>query len=171
MRPALTQYFAPNLYGYLYAYLPGLWRTQGLKLTAMYQQQLRNDGLQFKELAANSLPRGFESVAGSRMAMASAWQFKWTADYAIPMYFGEISMGSVAYIRNFVLTPHFDSTSFSDGQLWSAGADLVAHFGKLLMIPYETNLGISFSYLGGSWMAKSAQEKPFYVGLVFDIDL
>lgn len=171
LRPVLTQYFAPNLYGYLYAYLPGLWRTQGLKLSAMYQLQLRGQGLQFKELAVNTLPRGFEAVAGSRMAMASAWQFKWTADYAIPMYFGEISMGSIAYIRNFVLTPHFDSTHFQDGQLWSTGADLVAHFGKLLMIPYETNLGVSFSYLGGSWLSKAGVEKPYYVGLVFNIDI
>ena len=122
----------PNLYAYVYGYLPGLWKTQGLRLTGMVQQQIRPLGPFFGELSVNTLPRGFDPKAGQAFAQANPFQWKLTADYAIPVYVGDISIPGIAYIRNFVLTPHGDFTGFPGGNLWSAGADFTAELSKLI---------------------------------------
>jgi hypothetical protein len=169
-RPSLEKVFMPSVFGYLYGYLPGFSRTQGLRLTAMVQQQLTpGTGLYFGELGANVLPRGFESDALQAVAQASPFQFKLTADYAIPIYVGDINIPGIAYIKNFVLTPHGDFTGFSDGNLWSAGADFTAEMAKLIL-PFDASLGVSLSYLGGSWYKNMDQEKPWSVELILGMD-
>ena len=168
--PPLDKVFMPSIFGYLYGYLPGFSRTQGLRLTAMVQQQLTpGTGLYFGELGANVLPRGFESDALQAVAQASPFQFKLTADYAIPIYVGDWYIPGVAHIRNFVLTPHGDYMGLSGGNLWSAGADLTAELSKLIL-PFNSSLGVSFSYLGGSFYANTGQERPWSVELIFGMD-
>ena len=172
LRPGQTHFFTPNLYGYMYGYLPGLWRSQGLKLTGMVQRQLRPaEGLIFGELAVQTLPRGFDSGVGSIMAQAHPLQWKLTADYAVPIYVGDISIPGLAYITHVVLTPHADFTGFGSGgdNLWSAGADLTASLAKLLL-PYSSSLGVSFSWLGGSWYSSSRQDRPWSVSLIYNMD-
>ena len=168
-RPGLGQLFTPNAYAYLYGYLPGLWRTQGLRLTALLQRQFRTEELIFGELSANTLPRGFDDEIGPIVAQGNPLQWKVTADYAIPIYVGDINIPGLAYIKNFVLTPHGDYTGLSNGNLWSAGADLTAEMAKLIL-PFDSSLGVSFSWLGGSWYEKTGQERPWSVELVFDMD-
>jgi len=170
-RPGIANYFTPYAYARLYGYLPGLLRSQGLKLSALYVQQIRSEGLQFRENTSSVLPRGFDSSFFPTLARDESWQLNWSVDYAIPIYVGELSMGSVAYIRNFVLTPYYERMRFKGGNLWSAGSSVAAVFGKLLMIPAEVTLGVSLSYLGGSWMPNTGITTPFYAGLVFDISL
>ena len=171
VRPGLDQVFTPNIYAYAYGYLPGIWSAQGLKLTGLVQRQLRPRGQVFGELTANTLPRGFDSSIGSVVAQANPLQWRVTADYAIPIYVGDISIPGIAYIKNFVLTPHGDFSGL-DGirnNLWSAGADLTAEMAKLIL-PFDTSLGVSFSYLGGSWYQNTGQEKPWSVELIFNMD-
>ena len=169
-RPSLEKVFMPSVFGYLYGYLPGFSRTQGLRLTAMVQQQLTpGTGLYFGELGANVLPRGFESDALQAVAQASPFQFKLTADYAIPIYVGDWYIPGVAHIRNFVLTPHGDYMGLSGGNLWSAGADFTAELSKLIL-PFNSSLGVSFSYLGGTFYANTGQERPWSVELIFGMD-
>ena len=48
--------------------------------------------------------------------------------------------------------------------------------GNLAWIPYPCSLGVSASWLGGPYfktLAETAEEgrKPYYVGLVFSVDL
>lgn len=169
LRPGLTGQFTPNVYAYLYGYLPGLWKTQGLRLTGMVQQQMVSRELYFGEMAVNTLPRGFDSPVSSVLAQASPLQWKVTADYAIPIYLGDLNIPGVAYITHFLLTPHADFTGFSKGNLWSAGADLTARLAKLIL-PFDSTLGVSFSWLGGSWYKNTGQEKPWSVDLVFGMD-
>ena len=171
LRPGLTGLFTPNYYLYGYGYLPGLWLPQGLRLTGIYQQQLRKDKYQFGELYASVLPRGFGPSAGARIAQNSASQYRVTADYAIPIYVGDLSLGPVTYIRNFLLTPHFDFCGFQEGNLWSAGADLSAQLGHLFFFTFDCSLGVSFSYLGGSWYSNTAEGKPFSVSMIFSFDI
>ena len=169
-RPGLEKTFTPNVYAYLYGYLPGIWRSQGLKLTALVQRQIRPEALTFGELGANTLPRGFDDEVGPILARESPLQWKVTADYAIPIYVGDINIPGFAYITHFVLTPNGDYTGLSGGgNLWSIGADLTAEMPKLIL-PYDTSLGGSFSYLGGSWYKNTDQEKPWSVELIFDVD-
>ena len=169
LRPGLTRQFAPNLYAYVYGYLPGIWKTQGLRLSGMYQQQVHRDMPFFGELSVNTLPRGFDPGAASAFAQANPCQWKLTADYAIPIYVGDINIPGVAYIKNFVLTPHGDFTGFQNGHLWSAGADFTANLAKLIL-PFDASLGVSFSYLGGSWYKYMDQDKPWSVELILGMD-
>lgn len=170
-RPGLTNLFAPNFYLYAYGYLPGLWLPQGLRITAIYQQQFLKQNLQFAELYAGVLPRGFPASAGSVVARSSDSQYRITADYSIPIYVGDLSLGPVTYIKNFLLTPHFDYTGLKTGNLWSAGADLTAEVSHLLMFNFDGSIGVSFSYLGGSWYSHVANGKPFSVSMIFSFDL
>ena len=169
-RPGLDKVFTPSVYAYFYGYLPGFWRTQGLRLTAMFQHQLTPaDKLYFGELGANIVPRGFDSYALQAVAQASPLQWKVTADYAIPIYVGDWYIPGIAHIRNFVLTPHADYTGLSGTNLWSAGADFTAELSKLIL-PFHSSLGVSVNYLGGSFYAQTERDRRWSVELIFGMD-
>lgn len=168
MRPGLTDMFSPTTYGYLYGYLPGLYQTHGLKLTGMVQQQM--EGSVFQDSSVSTLPRGFDGAVGSLVAENNHQQWRITADYAMPFTIGgDISLMPVAYILNFVATPHFDYTGFAEGNLWSVGLDLSAKLGCAMALATDMELGISACFLGGTWFGQSGQKKPWFVGPVFDM--
>lgn len=174
-RPALDKVFTPSVYAYMYGYLPGFFsRTQGIRLTAMVQRQLTPaGGLYYGELGADILPRGFDGDVLQTVGEAAPTQFKLTADYAIPIYVGDWYIPGVAHIRNFVLTPHGDYTGLSTGpsldNLWSVGADFTAELTKLLL-PFDSSLGVSVNYLGGSFYANTEQERRWSAELIFSMD-
>ena len=83
---------------------------------------------------------------------------------------GDLSLRPVLYISHFLLTPHADFTLLSGAwNLWSAGADLTAELRRILVLDFDTSVGVSFSWLGGSWMEASGQTKPYHVGLVYNM--
>ena len=169
IRPGLMDIFKPITYGYVYGYLPGLYKTHGLKLTAMKQQQM-NDAY-FPDITLNTLPRGFDSSISSIIAASNSSQWRITADYAMPFCIrGDISLMPIFYIRNFVLTPHFDYTGFSEGNLWSAGIDIAANMGYVIAFAFDATIGLSFSYLGGTWFGNTGLRLPFNIGPVFEVD-
>lgn len=161
-RPGLTRFFAPNVYAYLYGYLPGIVREQGLRLTGMVQQRLGNGW--FPDAYASVLPRGFED-APEAFALGKT-QWKVTADYAVPIYVGDISVFSpVVYIKNFLLVPFFDYARSGSSGLMSAGAALTAELANILWIPFDSSVGVQASWhnapTGQSWA----------VELVFSVDI
>ena len=172
LRPGLGQYYAPNVYGYAYGYVPGFTRSQGLKLTFMAQSWTRSCLL--GELYVNTLPRGFDAVDRSFVGQVFPRQWRITADYAIPIYVGDINIPVVAYIKNFLLTPHFDYTglpySSKNYDLWSVGADLSASLARLFVIPFDASIGVSFSYLGGTLFQYLEKSKPYSFSLIFGVD-
>ena len=168
-RPGLDKYYSPNIYGYAYGYLPGFTRAQGLRWTAT--AQTRTGECTIGEVFANVLPRGYESEASALVGQVFPWQWKLTADYAIPIYVGDISIPGVAYIKNFLLTPHADYTGLTYGyDLWSVGADLSASLARLFVLPFDASLGVSFSYLGGTLYPYLEMEKPYSVSLILGVD-
>ena len=169
MRPGLAQYYAPNLYGYVYGYLPGLTRLQGLKWTLTGQRKLGD--CRIGDLYANTLPRGYEGKAPALFGQLFDWQWRVTADYAIPIYVGDLSIPAVAYIKNFLLTPHADYSGLPQGfNLWSAGADISASLARLFVLPFDASIGLSCSYLGGSLYSQTGMEKPWSLSLIFGVD-
>ena len=169
LRPQAQPHFRPVVYGYTYAYLPGIWRTQGIKVTGTIQHQLGN--ALFGDISVAVLPRGFNSSANSYIANNYRTQWRVTADYAIPIYVGDLSVPALGYIRNFLLTPHGDFTGLGKKDfLWSAGADLVANMGELLFLSTNINLGVSFSWLGGNIYNETEQKKPYSVSLILSFD-
>ena len=169
-RPGLTDLFAPNIYGYAYGYLPGFYQTHGIKLTAMYQKELRDQDTVFGDVTVNAAPRGFSSSVAYSIATDCPVSWKVTADYAIPFTIGgDLSLMPVCYIRNFVLTPHADFAGLPDGNLWSVGSDLAADLGYILLAAIDAKLGVSFSFLGGTWFSASGQKDTYYIGPVFSM--
>ena len=185
-RPGLTHIYSPVWYGYLYGYLPGFTRTQGLRLTAMGQYQIPT-GAPFGENSVQMLPRGVNASYGTAIARKSAGQLRLTADYAIPIYIGDISwLSPVAYVKNLLLIPHVDWMGFGGkrngkgnpltSSLVSAGADFTVELGNFLWAPFPCSVGVSASWIGGpyaSTLAESAGKdwKPYSVGLVFSLDI
>jgi hypothetical protein len=175
-RPGLTSVFAPAAYGYLYGYLPGIVPQQGLRLSALGQWAAGREGAA-RESRVNILPRGFETLSGNALMQKSPWQYRLTADYAIPIYAGDLSfLSPVMYITHFELIPHCDATFFKGGTLLSAGASLTAGIANLLWIPFPGRIGVSASYNGGSaYDALKAADFPIdgrvHVGLVFSMDI
>jgi len=181
--PGLTKIYTPTWYGYLYGYLPGLTGVQGLRLTALGQKQV-NTGAPFGENGVQILPRGFTSADATAVARKSAGQLRLTADYAIPIYVGDISWFSpVAYLSHFLLIPHVDWTwlgGFAEkggkegsSSLLSAGADLTVELGNFLWAPFPCSVGVSASWLGGPYYTELPDEdrKPWSVELVFSLDI
>ena len=180
-RVMLDDLYSSAAYIYAYGYVPGFTLTQGLKVSARYQHQF--DAGFRRENAISVAPRGFDGTgAETFIRNISGDHLKITADYAIPIWTGDISLFSpVAYIKNFELTPHFDCTMFSErgrisgGMLFSAGASLVARLANILWIPYGCSIGISAGYNGGKSFdtIKDAGYgmKRAYVQFVFNIAL
>ena len=186
VRPGLGKIYSPVWYTYLYGYLPGITRTQGLRLSASTQYQLPT-GAPFGENSISIAPRGFTAADLRAIARKSAFQVKLTADYAIPVYVGDISWFSpVAYISHFLVITHVDWLGFGGARngigapekssLVSVGADLTVELGNFCWIPYPCSVGVSASWLGGPYfktLAEAAENgrKPYYVGLLFSVDL
>ena len=180
-RIMMDDLYSASAYCYAYGYLPGITLTQGLKLSARYQHQFRAELR--RENAISVAPRGFENSSAEYVIRNLSYDhLKLTADYAIPLWFGDISfLSPVAYIKNFEITPHFDYTMFSlgkglkDGGLFSAGASIVAKLANLLWIPYDCSIGITASYNGGpSFNIIKNSGYPMdnhYIGFIFDISL
>lgn len=180
-RIRLSDMFSSSAYFYGYGYLPGFTLTQGLKLTAKYQHQFEA-GVR-RENSISMVPRGFSgSDAEYFIRNISRNHLKITADYAIPIWVGDISwLSPVAYIKNFEITPHFDWMMFSSGKsiadngLFSAGASIVAKLANLLWVPFDCSIGITADWNGGPAFNKMKKSgchlDNHYIGLVFNIDL
>lgn len=176
-RLALSEYFSPDFYWYLYGYLPGLKADHGLRLTALGQHQF--DAVRF-ESAVKTRPRGLASDAlNNWMSAYAPSQIRLTADYAIPFCYCDFDrLSPLAYIKNFVLTPHVDYTflwfdhGYSGyGGLSSIGLDLTAKVANILWFPYGSEIGLSFCYNGGPSFsdikAAGVPMKRTSVGMVF----
>lgn len=156
MNAGLARWFSPVGYLYAYGYLPGITHSQGLRLGAMYQRQL-NGGAVFDTGLLNTLPRGLTASGDLRNEiMRARSSAKISADYAIPIYLGDFSIGPVFYGKRAVVTPHFDWTFigggdglFSGGGLFSAGVTAQIEFGCFFWIGTPVSIGLTWSYNGG----------------------
>lgn len=88
------------IYTYVYGYLPGLTRQQGLKLTASYQKQFSKEYFGFIPNAA-SMPRGYTNHILSDYT-------KFTVDYAIPIYLGDVSWPWLFFLKRLQVIPFVD---------------------------------------------------------------
>ena len=154
-RVGLDDLYSSSVFAYLYGYLPGLAPNQGLRVSALYQRQ---NGAPTGENAVNTLPRGFRNTSLSTFLSTYApGQLKWTADYAVPVYVGDISWFSpLFYITHFVVKPHADWLRMEygrglkgTGHLVSLGAEVTARLANFLWLPYDTSVGFSFDWNGG----------------------
>lgn len=176
-RPWVYDVLSPASYAYLYAYTPGLHSTHGFKFTALYENSSQN--AIFSEVLSTNVPRGYSSASNLSVSYFRH-KLRFTVDYAMPIIPIEWSgLKSIAYLRNLELIPYFDFSLYSDGSrmgsLYSAGADFILRLGNFAMLPYDTRVGLSFNYLGGSFFNSlhdmGAENKPFSLSLVFSVDV
>jgi len=176
LRPGLNQVFSPAVYTYIYGYLPGFTRLQGLRLNTMSQYLFRGEEM-FPEPQVACTPRGFDSGVGLVMAQKSNFHIKAGADYAIPVYVGDISiMGSFAYIRNFLLIPHTDAALFGRNFIGSTGIDITAELSTILTMPFDASIGVSLNALYGGSMQEFRDMEllgrlPLSASLIFSMDI
>jgi hypothetical protein len=166
---------SPMGYVYAYGYIPGIMRTHGIKLTAMMQSKLRDDS-PFSQQVVSILPRGLSSnsALGSHVSLYNEHLYKVTADYAIPIYIGDITLGgNLLTIKRLVAYPHFDYTFIGKDGLWSAGLDLTADLHAIVTLEWPCSFGLSFSWNGGSaWnnlVKKGISMNKWFVGPIFNV--
>ena len=174
----LSYYFSPMGYLYGYGYIPGFIRTQGLRLTAMCQTKLKKSAF-FSQQAVDILPRGLSSTVnlGSYVSQYNSTVAKFTADYAIPVYIGDVTLGgNWLAIKRLVLYPHFDySLVGQNGGLWSAGIDLTADLHAIITLEIPFSVGLTFSWNGGNAWGSITNNgitmNKWFLGPVFNISL
>lgn len=172
MRPGLSGIFSPSLYGYVYGYLPGFTRVQGLKLNVLSQLLLRSREM-FPDARVNCAPRGFDASVGRYMAQKSVFQVKAGADYAIPVYVGDIDLFGLAYIRNFLLIPHADVAVYGRDFLCSGGIDITAEIPSLLgLLPFDCSMGVGLDVPYGPSLPESLlPSNPVVARFIFSMDI
>lgn len=167
--------FSPMGYVYGYGYIPGFTRTHGIKLSAMWQTKLRHES-PFSRQIVDVLPRGLSdnSILGSHLSLYENNLVKVTADYAVPIYIGDITLGgNWLAIKRLVAYPHFDYTFAGRQGLWSAGLDLTADLHAIITIEVPCSFGLSFSWNGGSaWedlTSKDITMNKWFLGPIFNV--
>lgn len=167
--------FSPMGYVYGYGYVPGVIRTHGIRFSAMWQTKLRKESA-FSQQMVDILPRGLSdnSTLGSYLSLYNNNLVKVTADYAVPIYIGDITIGgNWLAIKRLVTYPHFDYTFAGRfGGLWSAGLDLTADLHAIITLEWPCSVGVSFSWNGGSaWnlLSKNIEMSRWFVGPVFNV--
>lgn len=167
--------FSPMGYVYTYGYVPGFTRTQGFKFTAMWQRKLRDDS-PFSQQTVGIVPRGLSSSAGlgNHLSLYNKNLVKVTADYAIPIYIGDVTLGgNWLAIKRLVTYPHFDYTFIGKEGLWSAGLDLTADLHAIITLEWPCSVGVTFSWNGGSaWdrlTANGISMDKWFVGPIFNV--
>ena len=75
---------------------------------------------------------------------------KVTAEYAVPIYIGDIFVGGSFFaVKRLVVAPHFDYSFTNEGGLWSAGTELNLDLNSLFTLGWPCSIGLSASYNGG----------------------
>ncbi len=168
-------YISPVGYGYLYGYIPGIIPTHGIKLTAMHQMKLSD--APFGQAMTNIMPRGFggETSLLSWLAIRNVHMTKITADYAFPVFIGDLAIGGTMFsIKRLVVNPHFDYTIAGEYGLFSAGAELILDLSSILNFGWPCSFGVTYSYNGGIRINELAQASGWrinrhYIGPTFNV--
>lgn len=152
--------FGQLLYLYGYAYLPGITRQQGIKLTAAWQRQF-SDGKLYYLSSFASMPRGY------RNQYPTETYFLATLDYAIPIYLGDFRLGPVFYFKRLQLIPFadlaVDKNPYSKKGYYSFGSDILVDF-HFIRLGFPFSMGMRYAYTGPQY-----DDSRHYFGFLFNI--
>lgn len=138
------------IYVNTYGYLPGVLSGQGLKLSAAYQKQFTKRVFGYLPNLA-SMPRGFKSIVLMDYV-------KFTADYAIPIYLGDVTWPWLYFLKRLQVIPFGDFAINSAAwhpqngilkpvdhkYLYSYGVDVLVN-AHLLRIGSELSFGFRYA--------------------------
>jgi hypothetical protein len=141
--PFAGENFGSIIYSSLYGYLPGIGANHGVKLSVAAQKQFYEN----KNYLMSSLigfPRGYSS-------RYSRWAAGVMAEYAMPLFTGDLSLTSLLYIKRVQMIPFISFTrngSERDAEtLYSAGSDIIFDV-NLIGISYPLEVGVRAGYTG-----------------------
>lgn len=123
----------------IYGYMPGIAGNHGLRLSACCQHQFSSLKTGYIQNIA-TLPRGYLH------SPVLTNYFKFTADYAIPLYFVDGCNTALFYLRRIQLIPFLDlayDTKLKD--FMSYGCDALLDFHPL-RISYNISVGVRYSH-------------------------
>jgi len=181
-RLSLTDLYTSGIYVAAYGYVPGFAVQQGLRLQMVWQHLFGHDTATGENFILTR-PRGFEESTVNRyLAAFVPDQIKLSADYSLPIWVGDISfLSPLMYIKNFLITPHFDCTllmndkNLGRGNLITAGADIEVCAANFLWLPNSCSFGIRIDINGGSSYDELASLgfglERTYIGGLFSVDL
>ncbi len=139
--------FGPLMFLHGYVYFPGLSHTQGLKLTMTYQEQFVEGKTYYRAYA--DLPRGYTRRPDGGIFIPMDRYAMVTADYAIPIYPGEFSLGPIFYFQRLQFIPFCDfAREFTPGNTrnyLSWGADLLVDF-RVLRFDIPISIGVRYAH-------------------------
>lgn len=181
LRPGMTKILTPDVYGYLYGYVPGILPSHGIRMSLMTQYQM--DAI-FREMYAIVVPRGFLDMSNINKYIQARYpaHMKLSVDYSLPLINLDWSgLGPVAYVKNIELRPHFDISTYGGSGiykgcgLFSVGSEMAFNLGNLAWIPYDTRIGVSYSYNGGNaWenmIKNGASLERHRIEFIFSVDM
>lgn len=134
---------------YLYGYLPGFAPNHGIKLSSGFQRQ-NVEGKNYYLGNLVNMPRGYKkSFFGTSYMMG-------TADYAFPIYLGDISVWELAYLKRLQVIPFADyavikgysgegSSTPSNLRLSSCGTSILVDMSPF-MWGVQCSVGVRYSY-------------------------
>ena len=144
--PGTGENFGNLAFASVFGYVPGIVRGQGLKLTAQGQHQFCDDKIYYLSSLAE-LPRGYKA----NTVTTTETYFKVTADYAIPIYLGDVNLGSFLYFKRLQLIPFGDfAMDFNPREkniYYSYGADILVDF-NVLRLSFPLCLGMRYARTG-----------------------
>lgn len=160
--PKMDEFFGNLLYSYVYLYSPGITRQQGLKITGTYQKQFLDNNIYYLSSYA-SLPRGYQ------MDTPTADFVKVTADYAIPIYLGDVNLGSIIYLKRLQLIPFGDyawdrNDKGTASQYYSFGSDVLLDC-YLFRFNIPISVGLRYARTGAQ------QGNRNYFNMLFSISI
>jgi len=138
--PFSEENFGSLIYSNIYAYLPGILANHGLRLSFVHQMQnYRDKNYLFSNLASS--PRGYDQLYGKNFVALSA-------DYAFPVYLGDVSISSLIYFKRLKVIPFVDwaynQGAQEDTHMLSAGTDLLLDF-NILNIYLPLSAGVRYA--------------------------
>jgi len=142
-----------------FVYLPGITRTQGLKLGFMWQYQHVND-VQYLLSNLASMPKGY------LYSSPTVNYRKVEATYAIPVYLGDVHLGwdFGLYIKRLQILPFYECAldtgrNGSDRFFSSYGCDFLFDF-KILPVNAEISAGVRYARIGEDlyWTSSGLKE-------------
>ena len=127
-----------------YAYLPGLSRIQGLKLSFSGHYRIAGTPSVLDSDNSTALPRGYKAYA------AEPLYGKMSADYAVPVWLGDVSIPGVLYFQRLQLIPFADYALGRTGSglcntYWSAGVSAMVDYHAFRLAP-GISTGVRWSY-------------------------
>lgn len=171
--PRCSDTFGTLSYLHGYLYLPGITHTQGIRLTASYQRQYVNRE-QYLLSSQASLPYGYSYFYPTEDYL------KCTAHYAIPIYLGDVFLGSGLglYLKRLQVIPFcewardFGRTGIT--RVFSnIGGDCLLDF-SLLPFASTISVGLRYAYTGPQQIWTRTEMKDLnrnYLQFLFNITL